>query len=457
MASKKNVENARRFLWDDQEDQNKAKARGSTNLSGSTLFSTRDYAVDQSVNLMDMGDQPAKPAETQGSGGFASSVAGLFRGSAGPSEVVPPKFHEYGDAAPSTESEEYISDKQRRVSPAWTEMKNGINSCVDSFAVGCGRLGAKGQMMLLLAILGSVLLVVGVLAALNQEPKRPPRDVDIINFIVESGVTPMEVFEASRKNPQNLALKWITTVDPAQLEPDDPALLDRYALAVFYLGSNVETEGWKSSANWMSNQGLCNWKGVECVPLLQEATEENNWTSVTKSYDGNAQITALSLPSNRMKGVFPAEFAALPSFITLDLSDNDLSGELPTVLGNMSSLRYLLLRKNAFVGTIPAELVQLTNLHDLHLGENRFEGTIPAGVDEMTELRALAFSQNLLTGTLPEMGSLTKLTKLYVDDNDFSGPLPIWLRFLTDLSTYTYWKAVALLSCLSVFLTRVSY
>ena len=66
----KNVENARRFLWDEDESVSTARSRASSSqmsrggMSGvSGGFSTRDYVVDQSVNLMDIGE------EAQGGGG----------------------------------------------------------------------------------------------------------------------------------------------------------------------------------------------------------------------------------------------------------------------------------------------------------------------------------------------------------------------------------------------------
>lgn len=421
--SKKNVENARKFLWDDDEGGN---TRSRTSAQG--RFSTRDYAVDQSVNLMAMGDQPATaPAASKGSGG---GVFGLFRGGAGGSDA-PPKFDEYGDAAPSTESEEYISDKRRR-SPLWSALLNSWNGCIDSCANCCSRGGGKGQLFVCCGLIGIILLLGGLYAVKYQQPMR---EHEIYSRIVESGMTDKSTFVVPGKNPQKQALKWIVHEDPAKLPHNHEALLERYALAVFYFGTNAihPLESWKSSENWMTEIGYCLWEGVECIPKEQEATKENKFAPTTKKYDDNAPIAGIVLPSNGMEGTIPSEFGQLTSAMTLDFQDNDMSGDLPPALTGMKSLRALLLRKNNFIGTIHEDLTELTGLHELHLGENKLEGPIPPQINNMKELRNLALTKNLFTGTIPEMTQLTKLRHLYLDDNDLSGTIPSFIKLFTDL------------------------
>jgi hypothetical protein len=423
MASnkKKNVENARRFLWDETEDQTQ-RSRASGGTAGGRGFSTRDYAVDQSVNLMAMGEQPAAPTPSTRPSGL-QQITGLFRATAPEG-----KFEdEYGDAAPSTESEEYIgNDKHRRSSPLFSACYSSMNSC----ATACGRVGAKGLIIVFCVVLGIILLIGGVIAATSSD--KANRLESTVNAIVASGMTPAEALDpAAPESPQKSALNWIVHEDPAKLAPNSESMLERYALAVFYYGSN--SHEWKSTENWMTGKATCLWHGIECIPRDQEMTEANNFVPITGTYDANEPILHIILTENNMEGTIPNEFSKLELILTLDFSDNKMSGSIPKSLATSSTLRNLLLRKNTFVGSIPKELATLMALHELHLGENRFEGKIPTEINQLKQLRALALSENLLTGTLPDMKQLTKLVQLYLDDNDFSGKIPDFIQYLTNL------------------------
>jgi hypothetical protein len=350
-------------------------------------------------------------------------ITGLFRATAPEG-----KFEdEYGDAAPSTESEEYIgNDKHRRASPLLSACYSSMNSCVSA----CGRLGAKGLIIVFVIVLGIILLIGGVLAAKGSH--EASRFETAVNAIVTSGMTPAEALDPiAPESPQKSALNWIVYEDPAKVAPNSESMLERYALAVFYYGSN--THEWKSTDNWMTGKGTCLWHGIECIPRQEEPTEANNFQHNTYSYDANEPIMYIVLTENNMEGTIPDEFSKLELVLTLDFSDNKMSGSIPKSLATSSTLRNLLLRKNSFVGSIPKELATLSTLQQLHLGENRFEGKIPTEINLLKELRSLALSENLLTGSLPDMKQLTKLDQLYLDDNDFTGTIPDFIQLLTEL------------------------
>jgi hypothetical protein len=359
---------------------------------------------------MFVGDSPATnlsaPAGT-GSSGFSSRVAGLFRGSG--ATDAPPRFDEYGDAAPSTESEEYISDKSRRNSPIFAL----IRGCMEN----------KAFIVVVLGLIGFVVL--GVLLGGNRRSANTMK-----RYIVDHGISPASAFDDS-DSPQSLALKWLTKKDPAKLNPADPGAVDRYILAVFYYGSNGQQGGWKSSTNWLTRKGVCSWEGVECIPR-----EVNGVDLPTRSYDANGSIIGFVLPSNGMKGTIPSEFAQFPELMTLDLSDNGISGTIPTMFGKMDKVRNLIFWKNALAGTFPIELTALTRLYQLHLGDNQLTGYIPDDIGLMTSLRTLSFSSNKFEGFFPYVEDCLKLVRLHVDNNKFGATLPAWLGSLTELSEY---------------------
>ena len=85
-------------------------------------------------------------------------------------------------------------------------------------------------------------------------------------------------------------------------------------------------------------------------------------------------------------------------------------------------------------GLIPAELGQLTNLRHLHLEDNELTGTIPAELGRLTNLRRLYLDGNKYIGSIPaELGQLTNLWILDLNGNQLTGSIPAELGQLTNL------------------------
>ena len=84
----------------------------------------------------------------------------------------------------------------------------------------------------------------------------------------------------------------------------------------------------------------------------------------------------------------------------------------------------LLFYDNQLTGTIPTQLGQLTELQYLNLNNNELSGTIPTELRRLTKLTGLDLGNNRLTGTIPtQLGQLTELRYLNlprqsVDRND---------------------------------------
>jgi hypothetical protein len=445
--STRNIDNARRFLWED-DSATTASSSSRTPPGGQRGFSTRDFAVDQSNNLMDMGredDNLAANKRRSGSGGgggrIGDTIAGLFRPSSSNLSIGAGRgeFDEYMDAAPSTDADEYISEKRRRLNPFWMIMATVVD----------GRRGHHGTKLAIcllvgLGLLGGGLYVIFSSSGDGSSSRGSSVDINgvryknIKNRIVETNVTTESLLNPSGATPQHMALAWIVNDDPAQLSFDHPALLDRYSLVTFYFAStNAETGGWKDAHAWLSEQGICAWHGIECVRREQEATVNNNFKPFTSTYNDNDRVTGISLKENDIEGEIPGEWGtALDHLITLDLQDNRLGHVVPTAIGNLVNLRELLLRNNLFYGPLPSEFGALTNLHHLNLAKNDFEGPIPAIWKNMKELRNFDVSSNLLTGSIPDFSQMTRLLGLFMEDNNFEGALPTFLQKFTDLSKF---------------------
>ena len=95
---------------------------------------------------------------------------------------------------------------------------------------------------------------------------------------------------------------------------------------------------------------------------------------------------------------------------------------------------HLDLQYNRLTGGIPAELGSLTNLKWLYLNNNQLTGGIPAELGSLTNLERLDLSSNRLSGEIPaELGSLTNLVRLWLGGNQLTGEIPEELGNLSNL------------------------
>jgi hypothetical protein len=145
---------------------------------------------------------------------------------------------------------------------------------------------------------------------------------------------------------QNLAIEWIALFDDANLDPEHPILLQRYALAVFFFSTYADDDiydyedldgdeagtarkldelGWIDWEGWLSGKSHCTWYGVECQT---EAGLDMDMGSVTH----------LNLTSNNLKGYLPYEINGLPDLQLLDVDGNFLTADIPKTIGDLSDL-----------------------------------------------------------------------------------------------------------------------
>ena len=90
---------------------------------------------------------------------------------------------------------------------------------------------------------------------------------------------------------------------------------------------------------------------------------------------------------------------------------------------------------NELSGPIPRELGKLTNLRLLKLDNNELSGAIPRDLGNLTNLEYLDLSINDLSGPIPpELGNLTSIGVLNLSQNELSGPIPHEFNNLTEVS-----------------------
>ena len=84
----------------------------------------------------------------------------------------------------------------------------------------------------------------------------------------------------------------------------------------------------------------------------------------------------------------------------LDLSSNSLYGSLPAALDNLGSLQSLRVASN-FLTEIPSQLGSLTNLVTLRLENNALIGEIPSTLASLTNLADTDVGYNAMTASDP--------------------------------------------------------
>ncbi|KAI6689603.1 hypothetical protein NL676_026431 [Syzygium grande] len=130
-------------------------------------------------------------------------------------------------------------------------------------------------------------------------------------------------------------------------------------------------------------------------------------------------VTRIQLKELSLRGIFPDEFGNLTYLTEIDLTLNYISGSLPTTLTQIP-LTILLALGNRISG-IPKEIGNISTLEELVLEDNLLEGPLEPNIGNLSRLRKLQLSANNFTGTIPEsFGNLKNLETLRI--SDLKGP-----------------------------------
>lgn len=107
----------------------------------------------------------------------------------------------------------------------------------------------------------------------------------------------------------------------------------------------------------------------------------------------------------------------------------NLSGKLDgKSLNELDQLRVLSFKENSLSGQIP-ELSGLANLKSLFLNDNRFSGGIPVSLSGLHRLKVVVLSGNRISGHIPlSLVDLSRLYVLYLQDNQLSGAVPAFAQ-----------------------------
>lgn len=179
---------------------------------------------------------------------------------------------------------------------------------------------------------------------------------------------------AARAQPADPCAPGVTLTGAAGVQASQDDAGDREALVALYHAAGGRD--WIDRTNWLSNQPLGTWFGVE--------TEGGRVTSLDLCGPGG----------NNLRGSIPPELGTLARLKDLRLSNNALTGPIPSELGNLTELEVLRLSNNALSGPVPSSLGSLPRVWELRLHQNRLTGDLPRSVRQMASLRRLRIEDN---------------------------------------------------------------
>lgn len=137
-----------------------------------------------------------------------------------------------------------------------------------------------------------------------------------------------------------------------------------------------------------------------------------------------------------------SSFEELSSLKVIDVKDNRLSGPLPNSLWKLTHLEVMDFHKNAIDGHINNVIVEDHPLKYLDVSNNLLGGGLPTSINNLSQLTHLDLSYNRLDSRIPKdhLVNMTKIrTLLLTEDDDMgAGPLPDWLRGMTDLQHLSF-------------------
>lgn len=145
---------------------------------------------------------------------------------------------------------------------------------------------------------------------------------------------------------------------------------------------------------------------------LYQATNGPNWRN---TWD-------LTQPMSSWHGVTTNDNGCL---LYLSLGNNLVGGNIPAEIGSFSKVEYINLSANNFTSIAP-EIGNLTRLEDLRLNDNpRLGGILPKEIGNLSNLKILYLNNTLLQGALfPEIGNLTNLEILSLYRNQITSIPP---------------------------------
>lgn len=234
-----------------------------------------------------------------------------------------------------------------------------------------------------------------------------------------------------------LSLTFVVWAQP-DAGSEDHLARDFATLQAFAETITVDEAGIKQ--NWTTDD-VCSFNGSICdmVPAGYKAVvgfDINEYhlgdnLQLTGLLDELTDLQFFHVNSNGFVGTVP-DISNLRNLSELDLSVNMLSGLFPASALSLP-LIFLDLRFNAFEGPLPPNTFSVPTLQALYLNNNNFSGPLPEA--DVTDLFSVTLASNQLTGPIPaSLANWISLEEIYMGENQLTGTIPEELCGLVNMS-----------------------
>ncbi|CAN4107634.1 unnamed protein product [Withania somnifera] len=149
-----------------------------------------------------------------------------------------------------------------------------------------------------------------------------------------------------------------------------------------------------------------------------------NWDKVDCSKDG--RVTRIQVGDQGLKGSLPPNMSNLTELQVFEVQKNELTGALPSFAG-LNSLQSILVSNNGFT-SIPSDFFDgMTSLQSVYLDYNPFSPwSVPESLKGASSLKTFSAVSTNITGKIPDFlgDSLPSLIDLHLSFNNLEGSLP---------------------------------
>ncbi|KAL0398447.1 UNVERIFIED_CONTAM: Receptor kinase-like protein Xa21 [Sesamum radiatum] len=156
--------------------------------------------------------------------------------------------------------------------------------------------------------------------------------------------------------------------------------------------------------------------------------------------EGLPNLVELYLGRNNLTGPIPGSISNASSLISLDLGGNRLTGLVPNSLGELKFLEFFNIAINAFTSessdmSFVTSLTNCMRLKFMWVADNFLSGYLPDSIGNFSSsLEQIDMSNCRIKGSIPkEIGNISNLAFLYMDNNDFTGFIPTTIKGLKNL------------------------